>query len=241
MQDGIGVAQRKGNKPPENWLVLQLNSYYALKDNKGIMRTREQLVRNYPKPQYWENLLDMMSSRVEGDAARLNFYRLMLDLNVLKNPADYVEMAQMMMDPEFAVPAEAVKVMERGFENKVLDNKDKERHMRVLVAAKEKEVAARPQLPQLEQAAQVATTGEMDVKLGAVLLGFGNNTAAIAAIQRGIQKGGLQNVDEAQMTLGLAYLRAGKKDDARRAFAAVSPKSELATIADLWAIRAQQS
>ncbi len=240
MQEGINVATRNGKKIEENWLLLKLNSYYALKDNKGIIDTREQLVRSFPKPQYWENLLDMVAGSVEDDRAKLNLYRLRLDLNVLKKPVDYVEMAQMMMDKEFNVPAEAAAVVQHGIDNKVLENKDRERANRVLTAAKQRADAARQALPQEAQAAQAAATGEADVHLGAAYLSFGRNDEAIAAIERGIKKG-VKNVDDARILLGRAYLKANRKDEARKAFQAVSNDSEQATIAGLWAIRAQQA
>ena len=99
-------------------------------------------------------------------------------------------------------------------------------------------MTARAQLPQQEQAAK---TGDAVVKLGTVYMSYGDTAKAITTIERGIQQGDLQNADEAKMNLGLALLRAGKKEDARKAFAAISSKSDLSAIADLWEIRAQQS
>lgn len=242
MQEGINVAAKNGKKVDENWLLLKLNSYYAIKDNKGIADTREQLVRSYPKKEYWENLLDILSRQVEDDRTRLNFYRLMLDLDVLKKPTDYLEMAQMMMDQEFNVPGEAAQVIQKGFDNKVLANiKDRERYQRVLNAAKERAEATRKLLAQKQAEAQAAKTGDADVQLGAMYLSFGQNKEAAEAIERGIKKGGLKHADDAQILLGRAYLKLARKDEAKKAFAAVANDATQARIADLWEIRAQQS
>lgn len=241
MQEGINVAARSGKKIQENWLLLKLNSYYALKDNKGIIDTREQLVRNYPKAEYWKALLELMSRGAEDDRAKLNFYRLMLELNALERSTDYLEMAQMLMDPEFGVPAESAQVVEKGLGSKTLDAKDRERFQRVLNAAKERSEAARKLLPQKQQEAAAAKTGDADVQLGSLYLSFGQSKEAIEAIERGIKKGGLKRADDAQILLGRAYLKAGRKEDARKAFDAVPNDAVQAKIADLWAIRAGQA
>jgi tetratricopeptide (TPR) repeat protein len=235
------TAQRRGRKVEENWLVLKLNSYYALKDDKGVLRTRKQLVRAYPSREHWEPLLDTLSRNAGDDRAKLYFYRLMLDLGVLKNPADYVEMAQMMMDQEFGVPGEAVQVIQKGFANKVLDNKDRDRHLRVQDSVKARAEAARKQVAQLEEQARKGGSGETDVRLGAQYLSFGEHQKAVAVLQRGLRRGGVKDINDARMLLGLAHYRAGQKHEAGKVFRSVSNDSTLATIADLWALRTQQS
>ena len=62
---------------------------------------------------------------------------------------------------------------------------------------------------------------------------------AIGALQRGIKKGGVTDVDEAQISLGIAYLKKGQKDHARQAFQAVKDESKWNDLAELWEIRTQ--
>lgn len=241
MQSGIEAARRTGKPVQESWLLLRLRSLYELNDKTGIVDTHEQLVRSFPKTEYWQNLLDLLKSRTDDDRLTLNLYRLMLDLNVLSKPSDYIEMAQMDLDKENRLPGEALQVVQKGFDNKILDNNDRARHERVLTAAKTGVQHQQQALAQLEQNVRAAQTGDGDVYLGAVYLSYGKYDKAVEAIQRGLQKGGVKHIDDAQILLGRAYLKLGQKEEARKAFKAVAAKSPLAGIADLWAIRSQQA
>jgi Flp pilus assembly protein TadD len=58
------------------------------------------------------------------------------------------------------------------------------------------------------------TNGEIDVKLGESYYTYGRFDEAVTAIQKGIEKGGLKDAADAQTTLGIALLAAGKKADA---------------------------
>lgn len=46
-------------------------------------------------------------------------------------------------------------------------------------------------------------------------------------------------MDEAQISLGIAYLEKGQKEQAQQAFKNVKPDSRWADLAELWAIYAQ--
>ena len=51
----------------------------------------------------------------------------------------------------------------------------------------------------------------------------------------------MTDADEAQISLGIAYLKKGQKDQARQAFKAVKAGSKWSDLADLWAIRAHSA
>jgi hypothetical protein len=68
-------------------------------------------------------------------------------------------------------------------------------------------------------------------------MSYGQIDEAIQAIKAGIAKGNVTDVDEAQISLGIAYLKKGQKDQARQAFKAVKDGSKWHTLADLWALR----
>jgi tetratricopeptide (TPR) repeat protein len=240
MQAGIEAARKNGKTPEENWLNLKLHCQNELHDQEGMVTTREQLVRYYPNRDNWKAVLQTIYNQPNNDdRATLNLYRLMLELDVLDKPNDYVEMAQMAI--ETGAPAEAVTVMEKGFKNKVLENKDKDRHTRLLNQAKTQAQTAQASLPTLEQQARSAATGDADMQLGRAYLASGQYDKAVEAIQRGLKKGGVKGSDEAQMMLGRAYLKLKQKDQARRAFGAVPDDSKLAQVAQLWGVYAQQA
>jgi TolA-binding protein len=91
-----------------------------------------------------------------------------------------------------------------------------------------------------EKDAAAAKTGEADVAVGAAYLSHDQYDKAVLALQRGIQKGGVKRADEAQISLGRALLKLGRREEAAQAFAAVPESSKLARVAKLWAIYASQ-
>ena len=238
----VANAEKGGRTPPENWLQIVLSSHFKLDNKDGIADALRKLVRYYPKPEYWENLLDIYRRKNNGDRVTLGFYRLMNDVGTLKQADDYMETAQLAMDA--GVPGEAQAVMEKGVQNGTLKSDDKTtqgRYDRLLAGAKKAAAADKAQLPQLAKEAEKATQGQAYVALGQAYLSYNMFDEAIDALKKGIAKGGVTDADEAQISLGIAYLRKGQKDLARQAFKAVKPESKWHDLADMWEIRTLQA
>ena len=78
--------------------------------------------------------------------------------------------------------------------------------------------------------------------MGAQYLACGDAAKAIPLLQAGIAKGGLakgepkeaERVDEANMLLGIAHLKANNKAEAAKAFRAVKRDPTMVRIAKLW-------
>lgn len=245
MKSAVGNAEKAGKTPAENWLVLVMSAYYKLDNQEtkpeykdGIADALRKLVRYYPKPDYWESLVDIYRRKDTSDRVALGYYRLMNDTGTLKHADDYVEMAQLAIDA--GVPGEAQTTVEKGVESGVLKSPDKTtqgRYDRLLASAKKSAADDRAQLAQLAKEADKATSGQALVALGQAYLSYGMNDEAIEALKKGIAKGGATDVDEAQISLGMAYLRKGQKDQARQAFKAVKAESKWHDLADLWDVR----
>jgi tetratricopeptide (TPR) repeat protein len=242
MSTVVNNAEKGGRTPQENWLQIVLSSQFKLDNKDGIADALKKLVRYYPKPEYWENLLDIYRRKNNGDRVTLGFYRLMNDVGTLKQADDYMETAQLAMDA--GVPGEAQAIMEKGVQNGTLKSDDKTaqgRYDRLLAGAKKSATTDKSQLPQLAKEAEKATQGQAYVALGQAYLSYGMYDEAIDALKKGIAKGGVTDIDEAQVSLGIAYLRKGQKDLARQAFKAVKAESKWHDLAELWEIRTQQA
>ncbi len=239
MQQGMDAARRANQPIKQNWMDLKLFCQDATGDKQGVIDTRMQLVRNYPSTEHWDALLvTVQKLDADNELVTLNYYRLMFDLNVLKKPNDYKEMAE--MDITAKVPGEALEVMTKGFQNKVLETSDRERYTRLLNNARTQAQAVKAALPKLDADARAEQTGEADVALGITYTGFAQHDKAVEALQRALQKGAGKRKDEAQIALGRAYLKLNQKDSARKAFKAVPDDSQLARVAELYGIYASQ-
>ncbi len=240
LQNGMDAAKRNGQPVKENWLDMKAYCQDKLNDKEGLAETREQLVRNNPSRENWDSLLTTLYNNPDNDdLTTLGYYRLGFDLDVLKKPDHYMDMAEMSIEGK--MPGEAVAVMEKGVANKVFADKSVERSTRLLNNAKTQAAAMKSELPKLEQEARASKSGEADVGLGMAYLSYGQYEKAIETLQRGLQKGANKRTDEAHIMLGRAYLKLKQKDAARRAFKAVPDDSKLARVAELYDLHAAQS
>lgn len=235
----VGDQERRGQTPKEQSLQLIVDSYSKLGDNAQSTTWLEKLVGYYPKATYWNNLLYTMI-RADGNTDRhtLNIYRLMQDTKTLKQGSDYTEMAQIAIDQ--GTPGEAVSVIEEGIAANAFDDKaSKDRNQRLLESAKKAATTDKAGLAKFEAEAKAAKAGDADIALGQGFLSYGMNDKAEEAFARGIQKGVSKNPAEAQLLLGIAQLRQGKKDAAQKTFKAVqTPDATFQRLAKLWSLHA---
>jgi tetratricopeptide (TPR) repeat protein len=232
VQNAIRVA----GKPEENWLRILLKSYGNLNDAKGVNDTTQTLVRLYPTQDNWRLLSSELRRHASGDdRTALNVYRLMTALDLMDKPEIYSEAAIVAI--QSGLPAEAIKIMERGYANEAFGPKEEARAQRILADARKKAAAQQPLLGQLTQTATSSTAGRDEVLLGEVLLSYGEVEKAVAAGKRAIQKGA--NPDEVWMLLGRAQVQLKNGAEARKAFAQVKGE-DAALVARLWGIYASR-
>ncbi|HEX4080543.1 MAG TPA: hypothetical protein VHX61_16905 [Rhizomicrobium sp.] len=223
-----------GARPAEAPLKLMYSAAYKAGDNEAMRSALEKLVADYPKQEYWENLLQL-AGNAKGlkDRQTLDLYRLRLRTGTMKSADDYMTAAEMAL--EFGAAAEAADFVQKGLDAKVLSG---DRAMKLLNTAKAQAATDASSFPKRAAAASKAKTGDDAVKLGEEMAGAGKGQDAVNEIQSGIQKG-VADKDNAEIQLGIASLDAGQKDAAVRAFGAVSKTdANNAMIAHLWAIYA---
>jgi tetratricopeptide (TPR) repeat protein len=240
MTQVVDYLEQSNQEPKENYLQIVLSSYVKLDDRLALENSLKRIVRYYPKANYWETLLDIFRRKSNSERVTFGFYRLMNTVGVLKEKGEYMEMAQLGI--EMGVPGESEKVVQQGISRGVLRSDDKTEQTRIdnlFAAAKKQAAADRASLAQQAKEAEKARQGQIDVGLGEAYLSYGQYEEAIAAIERGIKKGGVNDVDEAQISLGIAYLENGQKDRAREAFKAVKRESRWADLAELWDLHVQ--
>ena len=237
-QSAIGTAEKAAKAPEEIWMQLVVSSVANLDDDeKQIMDAYRKLARYHPKTEHWGKLLDRALYSEKNDLGMLYTFRLMSETGVLARPEQYLEYAQFASEKAF--PGEAYAALQSGFDKGILGkNGDTARQQRTLTEMKQKAETDRKQLPQFEKEAKgPKATGQMVAGLGYAHYSFGQYPEAIESINAGLEKGGVRNTDDARMLLGISYLRAGQKEQARQQFESVAANSPLANAAQLWAIR----
>ena len=221
-------------KPPEQALLLALRTNYELKDDAGTLRSLEGLVRHYPQPKYWEDLLNAQLFRTKEDRGLRALYRLMEDTGTLDKGEEYAEMGTTLVTGGF--PNEAKQVLERGMAKNVFGADSKSRAQSELERARAGAAADAKDLGTAAAQLAAAKTGTQVVAIGKLYFSAGDYANAADAIQKGLAKGGVADADDANMLLGIAYSRLGKPTEARAAFDAVKAPA-MTDLARLWKLK----
>ena len=235
----VTATERKGGQPPEASLQLLLNSYYQLKDRQQIAQAWEMLLRHYPKPEYWRNVLQLKTAQRHSKQVDYYYLALKFDVGMLDSPADYETLALGAID--LGMPEDGVRVLETGLSKGVLAGEHEPRFRRMLAHAQAETAKSADDVKDLAQQAQRASSGQLDVDIGRIYLSQRMYDRAIAALRKGIQKGGLEQSDQVRIDLGVAYLKSGETQQARETFAAVKTDSEWRALAELWSLRANEA
>jgi lipopolysaccharide biosynthesis regulator YciM len=231
----IQAAEKAGQTPPED--KLQLLANIAARnggDKNAYLAALERLVAYYPKREYWADLLRRIEAK-PGFSARLtlDLYRLRAATKTLTSANEVVEYAQLALQEGQA--AEAKKVLEDAFAGGVLGKgPEAERQKRLLALASQRAADAPKNLQAAEAEAAQDKDGMALVKVGLAYTGLGEYDKGIALIQKGAAKVGVKRRDDANLHLGIAYLRAGQKGRAAQVFKAVSGNDGAADLARLW-------
>ncbi len=239
----VSATEKAGQKPKEDWLKIMYGVSYKLGGSsntldKTTLNVVEKLLRYYPNETYWSAMLSgLKNQQGTTDGFRFQLDRLMLSVGTLKDPNEFIEMAQLANN--FGFPGEAQSVIEAGYAKGVIGaGAGKEREDRLKASITKLAETDKASLPALDKKARAAATGQDDVTLGEAYMGYGQYPQAIEALERGLKKGGVKKPDQAQIALGISYLRGGQGEKARSAFKQVPADAELGRIASLWSLHA---
>ena len=230
----VQAAEKAGRTPPEDRLQLLANIASKTGDRAAYVAGIERLVAYYPKKEYWVDLLRRLEAKPGfSNRLTLDLYRLRAATKTLDSPNEVVEMAQLALQQKQA--GEAKKLLDEAFASGLLGRgAEAERQKGLLALAGERVAEAPAQLKQAEAEALVSADSSDLVNVGFAYTGLGQFEKGIALMQQGIAKGKLKRAEEANLHLGIAYLRAGQKAKAREAFKSVGGTDGTADLARLW-------
>lgn len=224
------ISHLKSLGDSDQVLELLLSASYKSGDSTTMRDAAEKLVI-MGKTQYWTNLLTAAeNTRGLKDHQQLDLYRLRFATNNMRSDSDYFTAAELAL--EFGAPAEAVNIINKGMTAKVLQGDRATRLLSLANAAVAKD--------NVQAAEAHAKTGDDLVKVGEDLTGAGKGPDAVTQIQAGIAKG-VSDKANAQMRLGQAYLAAGQKDAAVKAFNSQKDDPSWGVVSHVWSVYARTS
>jgi hypothetical protein len=231
----VAQLEQRKETPPDMALGLWASACVRMKDDKCTRRAVEKQVAYAPSDEAWSNLF-LLTMRDAPQEQNLNVLRFAYEVGALKEGDDIAEYASLAMEKGY--PGEAQAVVEAAIAAGKFGGPGKSTPgaSNLLQQAKAAAAPDRASLARQAKDAAAQKTGVAEVRLGQAYLSYGQPTEAVASIERGIAKGGVKAIDEANLSLGIARLKAGDKGGAATAFDAVKDPF-LARLAGYWKLR----
>jgi hypothetical protein len=234
----IAAAEQAGRKPEEADLLRLADAQQRLGQTGPYIATLEKLLLSYPgKRDYWSAYLARLP-RKSGFAPRfeIDMLRLRLASGTLTRTEDFMEYAQLAL--QAALPAEAVRVVERGFAAGALGTgPEAARHQRLRDLAAKRLEEQKAGIAALATEAAAQPDGEALVRIGYTFVTLGEAERGITLIEQGIAKGKLRQPEDARLRLGMAQLQVpARRAAGQQTLRAVKGTDGVADIARLWTI-----
>lgn len=232
----IKAEEAAGRAVPEDVLRQHVATLGRAGDDAAYEQGLARLAASTGKAEYQEELLQRAFSRngFNREKHQLDMYRLRRAYGLPMSAAQTGDHAY--LAHQAGLPAESVAVLDEGFKSGVLNtnNKNVAEDRKLLAQDRRGVEMDRKSLADSEASARRKADGGGLVALGMAVSAMGEHGKAVALIQEGIAKGGLKDAAQAQLQLGIAQARAGRKDDALATLAKVDGADGSAELARLW-------
>lgn len=217
------------NEPQESWLQLLLALRLIRKEYTEAIPVIENLVRRYPKKDYWIQLSTVHGALGSFKEALVPL-QLAYEQGLLTENDELRRLGQLLLYLE--LPYRAAHVLTRGLEKELIESDSDVYEMlsNAWIAAREFENA----VPPLQKAAELSDNGDTFVRLAQVQIQREKWAPAIEALRRALEKGNLENPGEAHLLVGIARYSREQPRQAIPAFRRALKYDETREEADNW-------
>jgi tetratricopeptide (TPR) repeat protein len=225
----INMSKAADKVPKEQWYNLARFLYFEKNDTKNTVATLEELLKYYPKKEYWVQISHMYGEQ-NKTTQQLAAMETAYVQSMLDKDNEQVTMAYLYLNAD--VPYKAAKVMDKGLSNKSIEGKSKNWELTGNAWRQAQELDKA--IPAMEAAAAKSDKGELYARLGNIYLDNDEFNKAITAINKGLSRGGVKRPDTARLVLGMAYFNTKQYKQAREAFIAAGKDERSAAYAKQW-------
>ncbi len=212
----VQAAEAAGRRPSEDDLLRLADAYRHTGNKAGDMQVKEKLVTYYPSNKQYVGiyLSDLPGKSGFSSRFSLDLMRLRLASGNLTSAADFMEMAQLLLQAQ--LPAEAKSVVDKGYAAGVLGTGPEAARQQRLRDLTNKTLAdSKASIAKRAADAATAKTGDDLVAIGAEYASMGDFDKGIDLMQQGIAKDNLKHPDDAKLRLGAVLLQSGPKNHAK--------------------------
>jgi tetratricopeptide (TPR) repeat protein len=225
----IEMTAQSGKPVKENSYLLLRVLHYELEDNNQVAAVLQELIKRFPKKQYWMQLVGIYGE-LGNEKKQIATLELAYLQGYLDTETEVLTLAGLLLQND--VPYKAGKILKKGIDDGVISSTYD--HWRLLsqawTLAQEDALA----IPALQRAAQLTEDGELDIILGQTYMNLDRWSDAAQAVRTAIRKGGIDRVDQAQVMLGQALFNMNAFDEARTAFQAAQTDARSRKLAGRW-------
>ena len=217
IRKAISMTAEQGNKPRENWLMLERAVYYQNKDFKNLARCLQDLIAYYPKGAYWMQLAAVYNE-LNQPVKELSTLETAYEQGFLTQESELISFAQALMAQD--IPFKAARVIEKG----IKDGKIKE-DVKVLGTLGDSWMLAREYeqaITVMTQVARLSGAGKDYFRLAQIHTERQEWDLALRNVNLAIEKGGLPQGNAAYILKGLVLFNMDHLVDAKQAFAKAS-------------------
>lgn len=236
----IEKAKAEGKKPQSAHYNILLTSYRDTAKMDQYYSTLERVAPMFNSENYWKPLIEKAKSEPKFKSADglLDVYRTLEAAGVKLTDANKLEMGEQALTREMPIESEKIlsPLVKSGFLGGPKDSKA-DRNKKLFATAETNAKAAKAGgLEKAEADAAAKATGDAYAKVGEAYYTNGNYPKAIETLQKGIDKGQMEPgaLAFAQLHLGMAQFKAGKKDDARKTWSTIKADNGAGWLAKSW-------
>ncbi len=213
IQRAMDVARERGEPVKEDWWLLLRVMYYELERWDKVQEILEILVRDFPKKEYWVQLSGVYGQ--EGyENRQLGALMAAYYQGYLDQGRELMNLAGLLLQSE--APYLAAEVMQYGFDNKMIEEDDK--NVQQLAQAYHMAQEVEKAIPLYERAGALADNGRILNRLASVYLDTERYADCVKAAEGAIEKGGLRNVGDAYIVKGMCEYNLDRLADATKSF-----------------------
>jgi len=225
----IELTQAAGEPIKEQSYLLLRVLYYEAKEYQQVIDILEELIKLFPKKQYWMQLASIYGE-IDDQEKQLNTLELAYLQGFLTTESEILTLASLLLNDELYV--RAGKILSRHLDDGVITSTLD--HWRLLAQAWTMAHENEKAIPALIRAAELSPDGNLDVILAQTYMNLNRWEDAVSSVRRAISKGGLNRVDQAQVMLGQALFELERFAEAREAFQAAQNDQRSRQLAAQW-------
>ncbi|CAM3746568.1 tetratricopeptide repeat protein [Parendozoicomonas haliclonae] len=213
LETAIRLYKQKGKQPKEHWLSLLRYLYQEQGLIPETIATLEELLTLYPKKDYWLQL-SYIYGETGNEKKQLAALESVYVQGLLERESELVNLAYLYLNAD--TPAKSATLLESALQSQRVQPTS--RNLELLASAWQQAREIDKALPYMIQAAEKSETGELWVRVGNLYLDKEQFKDAIAALNKGLNRGRVKRSDNANLALGIAYFQTQAFDKARKAF-----------------------